>query len=181
MAVKVIYIAGVPASGKSTLFKKIRACLFENATEFREGKCRGIETRDGLFKMLGVFDGSLFEGTDKLSMTVIGDAIDYIKKLYEDADPHVVFVEGDRLFNYRFISETKAMLLLLDANEVVLQTRHIERGDTQTETFLKSRRSKVENFIRKYKVPRTWNNTPEDSERILSFIIKTARKYVEGK
>ncbi len=179
MAVKVIYIAGVPACGKSTLFKKIRSCLFEGATEFREGKCRGIESPDGKFKMLGVFDGSLFEGTDKLSMTVIDDAIDYIKKLDADAGRHVVFVEGDRLFNYRFITETKALLLLLDANERVLEARHIERGDTQTETFLKSRRSKVDNFASKYNIKRIWNNTQEDSERILSFIIKTSKEYVE--
>lgn len=176
MDAKAIYIAGVPASGKSTLFKLIRERLFEGAKEFRSGKCKGIESKCGKYKMLGVFDGSTFEGTDKLSMTVIGDAIDYIKGIHEKA---VVFVEGDRLFNYRFLHETGAMLLLVDANERVLKARHVERGDSQTDTFLKSRRSKVENFIAKYKVQRIWNNTLQDQERILNFIIKTATGYVE--
>ena len=178
MATKVIYIAGVPASGKSTLFKQVRQRLFEGATDFKEGKVRGLESTDGHYKMLGVFDGSTFEGTDKLSMTVIDDAIAYIKGLSEHPEKYVVFVEGDRLFNYRFLAETKATLLLLDANERILKSRHIERGDTQTDTFLKSRRSKVENFAKKYNVKRIWNNTTEDQQRILSFILKTASDYV---
>lgn len=181
MAAKVIYIAGVPASGKSTLFKLIREQLFDDASNFQQGKCKGIESKDGHFKMIGVFDGSTFEGTDKLSMTVIDDAIGYIKYLNEAKQKSVVFVEGDRLFNIRFLSETKAMLLLVDANERVLKTRHIERGDSQTDTFLKSRRSKVENFIAKYGVQRIWNNTLQDQKRILDFIIKTAKGYVESK
>lgn len=176
MDTKVIYIAGVPASGKSTLFRLIRKCLFDEARDFHNGKCRGIESKCGKFKMLGVFDGSMFEGTDKLSMTVIDDAISYIKGINGKS---VVFVEGDRLFNYRFLHETGAMLLLIDANEKVLKARHIERGDSQTDTFLKSRRSKVENFIAKYGVQRIWNNTLQDQERILNFIIKTAKGYVE--
>lgn len=176
MKAKVIYIAGVPASGKSTLFKLIRKSLFDGSKEFKHGKCKGIESCCGKYKMIGVFDGSTFEGTDKLSMTVIGDAIDYIKGLDEKS---VVFVEGDRLFKYRFLSETRATLLLIDANERVLKQRHIERGDNQTETFLKSRRSKVENFIAKYKAQRIWNNTTQDQERILNYILKTAREYVE--
>lgn len=71
MATKVIYIAGVPASGKSTMFKRVRELLFGDATEFKEGKVRGLQSTDGHYIMLGVFDGTTFEGTDKLSMTVI--------------------------------------------------------------------------------------------------------------
>ena len=178
MAVKVFFIAGVPACGKTTLFKQIRVQLFSESKEFRDGKVRGIES--GCYKMLGVFDGSLFEGTDKLSMTVINDAISYINKLKEDESKFVVFVEGDRLFNHRFITETKATLLLLDANEKILNSRHVQRGDVQTDTFLRSRRSKVENYIKKHNVMRIWNNTTEDQDRILSYIIKTSKEYVEG-
>lgn len=178
MSAKVIYIAGVPASGKSTLFKMIRKHLFSESKEFKHGKCKGIE--NGAFKMLGVFDGTTFEGTDKLSMTVIDDAIEFIKQQIDSKQKSVVFVEGDRLFNIRFLKETKALLLLINANERVLKERHIKRGDSQTETFLKSRRSKVENFINKYKAQRIWNNTLQDQERILNFIIKTANEYVEN-
>lgn len=176
MGVKVIYIAGVPASGKSTLFKELRDKFFATPSEFKEGKCRGLQSEN--YRMLGVFDGSLFEGTDKLSMTVIDDAIAYINRLRNAPEKYVVFVEGDRLFNQRFIVETRALLLLIDANEAVLKQRHLQRGDTQTDTFLRSRRTKVENFITKHHCMRIWNNTPADRERILAFIIKTAREYV---
>lgn len=62
MKAKVIFVAGVPASGKTTIFRKLREALFDGATEFMYGKVRGIER--GAYQMLGVFDGSTFEGTD---------------------------------------------------------------------------------------------------------------------
>ena len=179
MSTKVIYIAGVPASGKSSLMTLVRDNLFADFKEFKHGLCRGIESADGKYKMLGVFDGSTFEGTDKLSMTVINDAIRYIKGLQQDKAKIVVFVEGDRLFNVRFLKETHALLLVIDADEQVLRMRHRERGDQQTGEFLKSRRSKLENFIRKYKIGRNWNNTLQDQEQILTYILKTAKDYVE--
>lgn len=179
MSTKVIYIAGVPASGKSSLIKLVRDNLFADFKEFKHGLCRGIESADGKYKMLGVFDGSTFEGTDKLSMAVINDAIRYIKGLQQGKAKTVVFVEGDRLFNHRFLSETHALLLIIDADEMVLKSRHEGRGDRQTETFLRSRRSKIENFIKKYKFGRNWNNTLQDQERILTYILQTAKDYVE--
>lgn len=174
MTTKVIFVAGVPAAGKTTLFKRIRERLFAQCSEFKAGKVRGIE--NGQYKMLGVFDGSIFEGTDRLSMTVIDDAINYINGLNKRC---VVFVEGDRLFNFRFLQETRASIILLDASPEVLAQRHKERGDKQTETFLQSRRTKVENFANKYHIGRFYNNTIEDAEMIFNYIIKLATDYVE--
>lgn len=178
MAVKVIYVAGVPASGKSTLFRSIREYLFPAPVLFKSGLCRGI--RQNNYYMLGVFDGSLFEGTDRLSMSVIGDALAFIKDLERDGGRSVVFVEGDRLFNRRFLVETRALLIIIDANERILRMRHLERGDVQTDTFLRSRRTKIENYISRYRVPRVWNNTPSDAKRILDFIVKISNDYVAG-
>lgn len=173
MSTKVIYLAGVPASGKTTIFKRIRERLFTTCTDFKSGLCRGIE--NGQFKMLGMFDGSTFEGTDRLSMAVIDDAIDYIKQL----DNSVVFVEGDRLFNYRFLQAVKASVIIIDAHPDVLHIRHAQRGDEQSETFLKGRRSKIENFAKKYKLKRLYNNTNSDSEKITDFIINIAEKHLK--
>lgn len=186
--VKLIYVAGVPCSGKTTISFHLSERLLGyedgfidmDVVEFKHGKCRGIESRDGKYKMLGVFDTGDFCGTDRLSMTVIDDAIAYIKQLNAKPERYFVFAEGDRLFNARFLSETNATLLVIDANKVVLQKRHAERGDTQSNVFLKRCRTKVENFIAKYRCMRIWNNTDEDSERILNFIVKTAQEYVDG-
>lgn len=178
MAVKVVYIAGVPASGKSTMIKKLRSLLFGKDSAFKYGKCRGIKSENGQFYMLGVYDGSMFEGTDKLPMDVINDAIAFVNELKQKTEKFVVFAEGDRLFNYRFLNETKATLLLIDASEEELLARHLVRGDTQPETFLKSRRSKVENFASKYKVKRVFNNTEADSKRIINGIITFTNKFI---
>lgn len=180
MPARTIFIAGVPASGKSTLFKRIREELFNDSSAFKHGSCRGIESKDGRYKMLGVFDGSMFEGTDRLSMTVIGDSIEYIKTLQNDETRYVVFVEGDRLFNYRFLSETRAKLFLIDANEKVLKYRHNKRGDSQTEKFIRSRRTKVENFVSKYNVKRIWNNTIEDQTRIFEYLMSISKDYLKS-
>ena len=180
MSVKVIYLAGVPACGKTTMFKRIRMELFEGvAKEFKHGLCRGIESNNGAFSMLGVFDGSTFEGTDRLSMAVINDAMDYVSKLRDDTAKHVVFVEGDRLFNHRFVSGTGAELIIMDANEEVLNARHRMRGNTQNERFLRSRRSKVENFIKAHGCIRVYNNNDTDAYRIFNYIISAATSFVK--
>lgn len=179
MKAKVIFVAGVPASGKTTIFRKLREALFDGATEFMYGKVRGIER--GAYQMLGVFDGSTFEGTDRLSMTVIDDAIAYIQALEaESKERKVIFVEGDRLFNYRFLQEARASVILIDAFPEVLMIRHAQRGDTQTEVFLRGRRSKVENFAKKYRIGRVYNNTPEDSECISKYITQIATNWICG-
>lgn len=179
MKIKVIFVAGVPASGKTTIFRKLREALFDGATEFMYGKVKGIES--GAYQMFGVFDGSTFEGTDRLSMTVIDDAIAYIRALEaESKERKVIFIEGDRLFNYRFLQAARASVILIDATPEVLMMRHAQRGDTQAEVFLQGRRSKVENFAKKYHIGRVYNNTLEDSERITKCIIQMASKWICG-
>lgn len=175
MSVRVLYLAGVPASGKSSIFRKLRERHFTEPTEFTHGVAKGIE--QGNVAMLGVFDGTTFEGTDRLSMTVIGDAIDYVRTLAADGGKHVLLVEGDRLFNERFLRETKAALVLIDAAPDVLEARHRERGDSQTPTFLKGRRSKVENFAKRHGLRRVMNNNLADQERIVDGISKLIEQW----
>lgn len=181
--VKVIYIAGVPAVGKSSLLFDLIAELFgyddvTDAVVKKHGKCRYMESEDGKYKVLGIYDFGRFCGTDRLSMAVIDDAIDFIKALQYRQEKCVVFAEGDRLFNARFLSEARATVLVLDANETVLQYRHKLRGDSQSNTFLKRCRTKVENFIKRYNCMRIWNNTQDDHNRILNYLVKTAKEYV---
>lgn len=140
----------------------------------------GIKSINQPYIMLGVFDGSTFEGTDKLSMTVINDAIKFVQELQAQEKACVVFVEGDRLFNIRFLSTTTATLFLIDADECVLRKRHILRRDKQSSTFLRSRRSKVENFVKRYKISRIMNNTLDDQDKIVSQIIKIAKYHVHN-
>jgi len=181
MNVKTIYLGGVPASGKSTLFKRIRDVLFADAEAFAHGLCRGVAR--GPYRMLGVFDGSTFEGTDRLSMAVIGDALDYVAALEREGARRVVFVEGDRLFNKRFIRETHAEAYVIDAAQPVLDARRSARaagGDGQSATFLKAKRTKVENLVRELGLRRAWNNTAADQARLVAYFVGKARAWAGG-
>ena len=177
MAAKVIYLAGVPASGKSSIFREIREELFDGAREFRSGKCRGIEK--GPYRMLGVFDGSSFEGTDGLSWTVIDDALRYISEQRRSAARVVIVVEGDRLFNERFMAEAGATLYIIDAAPAVLAARHAQRRDTQSKEWLRRQRAKVERIAAKYNAPRIRNHIEEDRRRIVAHLVQQARLYAE--
>ncbi len=178
---KVIYLGGVPASGKSAVFRLIRDALFTGGVVFGHGLCRGIAA--GPFRMLGVFDGSTFEGTDKLSMTVIGDAIGYLKKLDALPTRTVAFVEGDRLFCNRFIRDTGASVHIIDAHPDVLVVRLANRaagGDEQSEQSLKARRTKVENLAKALGVEREWNDSPADMARIARSLLAEAQEWLNG-
>lgn len=178
MPTQVFYIAGVPASGKSAIFRELRTRLFGDATTFQHKTLRGIVSSCGHFIMLGVFDGSITEGTDKLSYSVIDDAIDYVKKQDAKGQKSVIFAEGDRLFNHRFLATVSASLLLIDADEEVLQQRHIMRGDSQTVAFLKRCRTKVENFAKRFGIRMMPNNTKNDQRKIVEFLIKKAQQSI---
>ena len=93
MNVLTIYVGGVPASGKSTLFRCVRQRLFARSADFKEGSCRGVFAEGGKLLMLGVFDGSMFEGTDRLAMTAIDDCLSYIRKLEGEGERKAAVIE----------------------------------------------------------------------------------------
>ena len=169
MNVLTIYVGGVPASGKSTLFRCVRQRLFARSADFKEGCCRGV------------FDGSMFEGTDRLAMTAIDDCLSYIRKLEGEGERKVVFVEGDRLLCDRFIRATRARLILIDAHPRVLEARQRGRraqGHCQSATFLKAKRTKVQGMATRWHCPLLPNNTPADQARILERIVGEARRWL---
>lgn len=177
MNVLTILLAGVPASGKSTIFREVRDKLFDIQMPFKYKKLRGIRNENGRIQMLGVFDNSKHEGTDKLSMTVIDDALEYIKSL-EPGFKKVVLLEGDRLLNERFIEETKAEVIIIEASKFTLLKRHIERGDNQSETFLKRCETKINNIIKKYNLKPNKNNDLYDRERIVQMLVERANNWL---
>ena len=177
MNVLTILLAGVPASGKSTIFREVRDHLFDIQIPFKYKKLRGVRNENGRIQMLGVFDNSKHEGTDKLSMTVIDDALEYIRRL-EPGFKKVVLLEGDRLLNERFIEETNAEVIIIEASKYILLKRHIERNDNQSETFLKRCETKVSNIQKKYDLAPLPNNTTEEKERIVKLINKKASEWI---
>jgi uridine kinase len=153
----VIALGGEPASGKTTLLKSIRK-NFPNLVEFKNGLVRGQYCPNSLVYFVGVFDDSMFEGTDKLSLSVQPSFVDFVKNT---PNAKIVF-EGDRLFNASVFEQLKSVIFILDIDKDIHTQRHAQRGHEQNETFLKGRKTKIENIKNTFSHKILNNNTETD-------------------
>ena len=145
----IIALGGEPATGKTTLMWRI----IDSATDWQKIEPKktlsAIRSESLDLTILGKYDRSeQFAGTDRLSMSVQPAATEFIK----EATGNILF-EGDRLFNRKFIDaiiscNCSFSLIYIEASRDELRNRHVDRKDTQTETFLKSRQTKYSNIVR---------------------------------
>ncbi len=170
---KIIVIGGEPATGKSRLMRKIKG-----KREFKSNKYKKLldYEKKGDLIIFGRYEGEKFDGTDRLAMSVQPVAVDFVKKtLKKNPDTTIIF-EGDRLFNKKFIqfiSKTCPFcVIILTVSQSVKDERHKDREDTQTETFLKSRKTKVANVNKAFKTL-IWTNENLDD-------LKENRKRIKG-
>ena len=187
MAIKLIGIGGEPAAGKTSLMIKLlrHYGATEKPVTVSMDLCRGLYFKKGKAFVLGIYDGQLFQGTDRLSMAVQPDALKFVRSIdgnSEAYDQHAIFFEGDRLFTGSFLKDARDLLgdersrfYLLEALPEVKAQRHRQRSDQQTSTWLKSRASKYENL----KMSCLWlqqrfNNTPEHQAQIFSEMLRFA-------
>ena len=61
-------------------------------------------------------------------------------------------------------------MAVIKANKEEVHKRHIQRKDTQTEKFIKAKRTKIENIIQKNKVTIFSNDNYEEQEQIIKHI-----------
>lgn len=118
--------------------------------QFVFGKLRGHT--NGHTYVGGIYNGELFEGTDKLSMAVQPDAVAFVRR--RAGQPGTLVLEGDRLANAKFLKSMYDFGPGVETHLVVLSTppddllhRHKTRGDNQTERWLSSRKTKVQNLV----------------------------------
>jgi broad-specificity NMP kinase len=142
---KCLAIGGVPASGKTTLMRLIINRIKPN-NSFKFGLLRGHVK--GQTSILGIYQkGEVFAGTDKLSMAVQADFDRYLSR----QDANIAF-EGDRLFTgknlIKLADSHDTRIVILKADAETLKQRHLNRGDTQSEKFLKSRITKIDNILK---------------------------------
>ena len=121
-----IAIGGEPASGKTTLIKRIRE-NYPQLIDYKKGLVRGKYCPVTNVYFIGVFDDTLFEGTDKLSLAVQPAFIEFVKST---SNAKIVF-EGDRLFNASVFEKLKAVIFILNIDKDIHQVRHNERGNKQ--------------------------------------------------
>ena len=171
----IIAVGGEPATGKTTLMWKI----IDSATDWQKIEPKktlsAIRSESLNLTILGKYDRSeQFAGTDRLSMSVQPAATEFIK----EATGNILF-EGDRLFNRKFIDAIISCncpysLIYIEASPNELYNRHVDRKDTQTETFLKSRQTKYSNIVRSLDlmniIYRFKNDNMNDQKIIYDFI-----------
>ncbi len=143
----IFLIGGIPCSGKSTLMRGLISRLgshklIEPMPLF---KC---QEHDDILVCGQYPEGETFGGTDKLSYGAIPkfrEFIDFASKKYR----HTI-VEGDRFFRAEDIEwvvdnyKSSVYILTVDLEEE--KRRHISRNDTQTEVWLRGRRSQIDNI-----------------------------------
>ena len=115
----VIALGGEPATGKTTVFNALRTKLGDMKV-FSYGLVRGMFDGKGNY-VLGVFDGSVHEGTDKLSMAVQPHVVKFLNHLHSKSSRAVVYFEGDRLFNgslFRSIPVAALKIFVLESGRV---------------------------------------------------------------
>ena len=147
----ILAIGGPPASGKTTLMKKIFA-LTDDWSE----RTQPIKLLDGYYSkklntwIFGVYEKSvgIFQGTDKLSKAVPPQLVKFIR---DNADSPVnILFEGANVVTSKTLGEiidcdVNFALLRLMVSKTHKESRHKTRGDTQQDQFLKSKETQIEN------------------------------------
>lgn len=162
---KVIAIGGVPATGKTTMMRRIIKNLMPLST-FKYKLVNGLYNRKKNIYIIGIYNEELFSGTDKLSMAVQPSFVELTRKVQSGK----FIFEGDRLFNQSLFDQVNCEKIILEADEDLIEQRHKNRNDTQSEQFKKAKRTKIQNIVDKYNVTIMKNNTKKDSDNIFNYI-----------
>ena len=90
----------------------------------------------------------------------------------------VVLFEGDRLFNQKFINTIKEKyemnIFMLTVNPELIEQRHTDRGDTQTEVWKKSRKTKLANILNNNQgIKLLPNNNETEQENNIQELLET--------
>jgi hypothetical protein len=167
---------GQPACGKSTIMR----AFLERVAPWQEVELtklvpslynKGTDTH-----VLGRYaKDEPFPGTDRYSMAVQPQAIEFIK----NTKSNVVF-EGDRLGTQSFLEfladqpDTTFHIVHVSVADSTLESRHTSRGDSQSEIFKKGRETKVSNLrsnmtLMGYIIDFP-NETPDDTRAVVEWM-----------
>jgi hypothetical protein len=152
----ILGVGGEPATGKTTLFRRVREELPGAAEVFKYKSMQAERWDEAKVVFLGFYaEGDRYGGTDKLGLSVQPDASHFLREGLKELEgpPHAwtVLFEGDRLFNDSFLTgpcaesgDLRAWILTCDPE--VKEKRRRARGDAHSEVFLKGRHTKYSNL-----------------------------------
>jgi len=133
-----ILIIGQCGSGKTWLCKQ----LIKQYKLDQSCKIKTIHFKsDGQISVMGKFVGDVFDGTDRLSMSVMKDinSLQYVQKKHN----MLIIAEGDRFMNKTFINKFNPFILKI--NDDGTKGRKL-RNSQQTERQIKTIRTRVKNI-----------------------------------
>lgn len=174
---RVTIMAGEPGAGKTTIMKACRKRLPLTIT-FKKGLVRGVASKALDMLVPGVFDGTVFEGTDKLSMGVQPELCALLSSLQRKALANGtridVLMEGDRVTNGSLLDHVLACgatLRLFVVESPVAEGFRARRGTHQAETFLRGKRTKVAGLKARFPHTVLTNEHPGDIERLAALVL----------
>jgi hypothetical protein len=154
-----ILIVGVPGTGKTWVMKEIIK-MYECHTKQRMGMYFW-HCAERLY-VVGKYDGTMFEGSDRLSMALMRDTdkfLDYV------GDSLCIF-EGDRFTNSTFIQKAEPIIIKIlgDGEE-----GRKKRNSTQSESHLKRMTTRVANVCAHYEVQDSGEGLAKVNELIQNY------------
>lgn len=153
---KAVYlIIGNCGVGKTWLMKQLidESKRWGNYEQKQVGLYRWQENQ--MVSFLGVWDGSMFEGSDRLSMAVMAD-----NNLVKDKfTSEVVVADGDRFTNSKFIESFNPIIVRIKGDGIEGRKK---RGSNQTDRHLQAIATRVKNIQPHFEV--------EDSTEGFNFI-----------
>jgi hypothetical protein len=120
--------------------------LVQGGEPFQLGLIRGMRKGNTLF--LGVYDGSTFEGSDRLSMAVSKDY--YLLHSLTETNYLNIVCEGDRFTNQKYIAMFAPYIIKIEGNGAAGRE---QRKSNQTERHLKAIATRVNNIPAHLVVP----------------------------
>lgn len=186
---KLIYMIGLPGSGKSTVMKEFMS-RFDDWKFERPIDLLDCHVREGV-RVLGKYEGNeTFSGTDRLSMAVSPKAIEYISTKPNE----IIIGEGDRLNNKGFFKAAGDDLIIihLTVSDQERERRYKERGSDQSSKFIQTVRTKCKNILEEFGDQQTIfgeeagcvvefvHETPEDTKEIVEYLIRSIQDEIKS-
>jgi hypothetical protein len=186
---RVVYLIGLPGTGKTHV---VREFMKRYATWVDHTPIKLLDSHaTNRIRVLGRYDeGETFAGTDRLSMAVNPQAIEWV----ELCPPELIIGEGDRLNNKAFFKACQKKrpedltILHLTVSDEERERRYKERGSNQSDKFIQTVRTKVKNIVEEFGPKSTLfgeepgfvkemrHETPEDTIEIVKYLMEQVKE-----
>ena len=173
---RLICITGEPSTGKTTLMKAFMKTLLKGVYSKMGLVYYHSYEQEGLIVLGDYSKQNKFAGTDRLSMAVQPQAIEFLRSLAGMKKNWTIVFEGDRLSNVSFLTACKEFadvtVWALAVSDNTKAARHKERADTQNETWLKGRAKKVSNVSKEFKAVSKTHETEKDTKKLVKELVE---------